>query len=101
MSEFPPQSDDNPLYKCSPVRFQFLLNFFVLASTHLRTSVDDDANDDDDDNDDDVNDDDVNDDDHQTLIYGHLSPTISGAVMSRFCLNFILVNLFLKIFLHY
>ena len=87
-SKFSPQSDDNPLDKCSPVRFQLLLNLLILASTHLRTSVVHD-----DDNDDD-NDGDVDDDDHhKTLIYGHLSPTISGAVMSRFCLNFILFHL--------
>ena len=32
-------------------------------------------------------------DDDKTLIYVHLSPTISGAIMSRFWLNFILFHL--------
>ena len=35
LSQYSPQSDDNPLDQCSPVRLQLLLNFFVLASTHL------------------------------------------------------------------
>ena len=62
----------------------------------------DDDNDDDDDDDDDEGsvdnyddclDDDEDVDDDETLIFAHLSPTISGTVMSRFCLNFILFHL--------